>query len=250
MLRQRAEHPVECGACRFGVDRPDEHDVEIVAGDRAPVERPEIIGGDLAHAFERPLHRPCVGVRAEERLREDPACNLVRVGLVLPEVRHRLPADALHRLRVEARLSDCDAEEIEGLVEICGKRAQAAVESIGIRVERQFDAEVFELRLEGARIEVGGALVEQPRHHVGKTLLAFRVLRGAAAKGDVHGDDRNRVVFHQPRLEPARAGDVLNGGCPRRRVYDCKRHGGSEEGGCEVLGAHGGQLRLPSAGSR
>ncbi len=103
---------------------------------------------------------------------------------------------------------DREAEEVEGFVEIGGERAQVAVERVRVGVEGEIDAQVLKLRLEGARIEVAGAFVEKPRHQVGEPGLAFRVLRRAAAERDVHGDDRDRVVLHQPGLEPARAGDL------------------------------------------
>ena len=133
------------------VDRADDDDMEIVARHRARVERLEVVGGDRRDAFDRAFARAAIGMVAEERLRPEPptisfgsdsACR--RFAVIWPRMR-------VDRLGVEARLVDRHAEELEGLVLVGRERAQIAVEGVGAGIEGELDAEILELRLEGAR---------------------------------------------------------------------------------------------------
>ena len=100
------------------VDRADDDDVEVVARHGAGMERLQVVGGDRGDALQRAFRRPAIGMVAEQRLRPEPAGDLVRIGFRLPQARQHLAADALHRLGVEARLVDREAEELEGLVRV------------------------------------------------------------------------------------------------------------------------------------
>jgi hypothetical protein len=101
-------------------------------------------------------------------------------------------------------------KEFERLIGIDRKRAEVAVEGICSGIERELDAQILEPCLEGAGIEVAGALVEQAGHEIGEAGLAFRILRRAAAERDVHGDDRDRIVLDQPGLDAGGARHLLN----------------------------------------
>ena len=59
--------------------------------------------------------------------------------------------------------------------------------------------------MEGPGVEIAGSFVDQPGHHGGDARLVGRVLAGAAAEREVHGDQRNGRLLHQPDLDSGRA---------------------------------------------
>ena len=67
-------------------------------------------------------------------------------------------------------------------------------------------------------VELAGALVHHPRDEISEAVLALGVLRGAAAEGKAHGDQRVGVALDEPGLDAAGARDVLDvHGAGRRR---------------------------------
>ena len=82
--------------------------------------------------------------------------------------------------------------------------------------------------MERLGVERAGAFVEQVGHQVGDAGLVLRVLGGAAAEGEVDGDQRNRRIAHQPGLDAARADHALDLHRLRGRGGGCKRGAGEQ----------------------
>ena len=117
---------------------------------------------------------------------------------------------------IETRRRQRQPQIFERLVPVFRQRAQRAAQRVAVGLKTQFDGLAFEARVEGLRIEIAGALVEQRSDQVRRTDLARRILRGAAGEGEVDGDHRNRRLVHQPGFDAARADDALDRGGERR----------------------------------
>ena len=78
-----------------------------------------------------------------------------------------LAADSLDRFAVEARLAQRQPQQVESGVAILGQGPERPVEPVHAAFEREPDRQVFQLGLEGPRVEFAGALVEQTGEHVG-----------------------------------------------------------------------------------
>ncbi len=113
-------------------------------------------------------------------------------------------AHAQERLLVEARRIDGEAQELGGAIEVLDQRAHPAAERVAVVVERDLDRLLVERPLEGLRIEVARAFVEQAREQHAHSRLVGRVLRRAAADGEFERDQRNGGGFDQPEGEAAR----------------------------------------------
>ena len=210
MGRQAAKQRVEPCRERRGVDGADHGDPERVARQKGLVQRHEIVADDRVDFAEFAARGARVGVvgpgRAAPRLRG----HEVRVLRLALERGVDLAAHALQRFGVETRGVEGERGEFEGLVEIARQRLHVAGELVAVGGEMQADRVIVERALEGLRIEIARALVEHAREDRGGAGLALRILRGAACKGELHGDQRHGVIFHQPGLDPGWRHDVLD----------------------------------------
>ena len=59
---------------------------------------------------------------------------------------------------------------------------------------------------------------QQIHRQIGEALLVGRILLNTAAKGELHGDQRQLVIFNQPRLDAVAAGNFLNGESAGRKT--------------------------------
>jgi hypothetical protein len=117
------------------------------------------------------------------------------------------------------------------LVAVLRQRAHAAVEGVAPRAEGELDIGVAQPLLEGLRVEIAGALVEQAAgDHVGDAGQLFRILRRAAAEGDADADQRDRGLGHEPGLDAAGRDHALD-------VDGVGGRGGGEAGGRTVMAA-------------
>ena len=102
-------------------------------------------------------------------------------------------------------------KQLQRLVLLVGEHAHRAVDRVAAAAEAHLGAGVVETVLEGVAVEIAGALVEQPGHQIDQPFLAGRILGVAAAKGEAHRDDRNRIVLDQPGGDAAVRLDLLDG---------------------------------------
>ena len=142
---------------------------------------------------------------------------LFGLGGLAAQAGQDLGAHALDRVGVEARRGRAPAAAAR--TPRRGARAACAASrgnDRGSALKPQLDRVALEPLLERLGVELAGALVEQRGDHVGDAGLVGRVLAGAAAEGEVHGDQRHRRLAHQPGLDAARADDALDRWCALR----------------------------------
>ena len=134
--------------------------------------------------------------------------------------------DPLDRLRIEARLVQGHAQQLECPLAMLGQRLQLAREGIAICLERQPDRTILELGAKRLAVEVARALVEQARDHVGQALLARGIESRAALEVQGKRQERDGVLGDQIGLDPARADHVLDlaRGLPGRRRAERAGH--------------------------
>ena len=105
---------------------------------------------------------------------------------------HVLP-HALERLLVEPRRVDREAEKLGGAIDVLDERAHAPAPMVPVAMEAHLDRLLVERPVERLRVEFSRALVEERRHERPKARLVGRVLRRAAAHGELERNQRNRV---------------------------------------------------------
>ena len=71
--------------------------------------------------------------------------------------------------------------------------------------------------MEGLGIEVTRAFIEQVGDQIADPGLVGRILRGAAAKGIFHRDQRHGGILHEPGLDAAGRNQMLDPGRGLRR---------------------------------
>ena len=148
-----------------------------------------------------------VGKRGLEPPQRD---EIVRVLGASPQLGLDLIADALDRFRIETRLDQGEAQELERPLALLAKRLELAAEGVALGVERQPDRPVLELGAERLAVELARPLVEQARDHVGEPLLAAGVERRAALEMQGERQERNRGLVDQVGFDPARADHALD----------------------------------------
>ena len=224
--RQRAEGGVDEAGHALGVDVADHADLEVLARQDAPGIALEIVDGDAGHRFERADHRPPIGMAGEGRLPPDLAGDVIGARALALQARDGLPAHPLDVARIETRRGQREAKEMERLVLVFLQRAQGAADIIAAGLEGELDRAPLETILERLAVELAGAFVEQVDRHVGDAGLVGRVLVGAAAEGEVHGDQRHRGIAHHPDLDAAWGHQALDVGGVRRRCRRGDQHDG------------------------
>ena len=96
---------------------------------------------------------------------------------------------------------------------------------VALAMEGKLDRLLVERLLEGLVVEIAGAFVEQAGEHASRAGLAGRVLRRAAAKGELERHQRHRVVLDQPEAHAARTDEVAQIDRARRdRIGDGQIH--------------------------
>src|SRR5688572_24792228 len=138
------------------------------------------------------------------------AGNLVGIALRLVDVDQERVADALHRLGIEARRAEREPQQLRRLAAIVAQEARAAGEIVEPGREAELDAAIRHAFLEGLRIDVARAFVEQAGGELRDAFLADRVVARAALEAERHRDDRVDVVLDQPDLDAAVALDRLD----------------------------------------
>ncbi len=210
--RQAAEHVVEGASERCRIDIADHRDLQPVTREHALDVAAQIVGGDGRHRLQRAAALHGVGVIGESCFPPAPARDAVGARGLAAQAGENLRADALQRLGVEARGSHGQLEQAEGFVAVFFQRAHRTARGVAGRAEIDLDGAPFEPGAKGLIVEFAGAFVEQPGREIGDARLRLRVLRGTAGKGEVHRDQGNGGVLHQPGLDAARRHDALDGG--------------------------------------
>ena len=139
----------------------------------------------------------------------------VRVLQFALEARDKLRHDAVDRRLFEPRLADRQTHQLEGGIEIARQRLEMAGEVIAVDREMQMDGEIVHRLVEAGGIVRAGALVEQAAEQRGEARPFGRVLRCAAAKGELHRHQRHGVILDEPGGQAAGRADFLNGGGAR-----------------------------------
>ena len=137
-----------------------------------------------------------------------------------------------------------------------GERAQRAAQEIAAGGEAHLDGVAFEPFVERVAVEGSCALVEQIRHHVGDAGFFRRILVGAAAEGEIDGDERRRGLAHQPGFDAGRAHHALDRHRGRRRSRgteqerDRERRQGGEPHRCAGQDVHERSSRFAASLTR
>ena len=119
--------------------------------------------------------------------------------------------DAIDRPLFEPRLVDRQAHQFESGIEIARQRLEMTGQMIAVDREMQMDGKIVHRLVEGAGIIGARAFVEQAAEQRGEARLLDRVLRGAAAEGELHRDQRDSVILDEPDFQPSGRDDFLNG---------------------------------------
>ncbi len=207
---QPGEGAVDQLAGGFGVDVADDRNGELVAREHATHVVAQIGGGDARHRFQRALAFAAIGVAGKGGAPPTAAGETVRIGGIAPQARQLLPAHALDRIGIEARLGQRQVQKIEGLVAVLVEGAQRAAEIIAADPEAEVDGVVFQPLVIGLAVEVAGALVDQVGGEIGGAALGRVVLAGAAVEGVTERHQRNRALAHQPGGDAGGADDLLD----------------------------------------
>ena len=232
-LRQRAEHMIERAAERLGIDVADHGDRELVAGKHAPQIAMQIVAGDGGDGGLGALDRASIRVIAEGETIPGKRSDLLGVVLVELQSGDDLAAHALDRIRIEARLRHGETQQLERLILVGGEHLHIAEHHVAARIEIHARGERLQALLEGDQVEVAGAFVHHAGHEIGEALPVLRVLCGAAAEGEAHGDQGIGVALDEPGLDAAGTDDALD------------LHGVSRTCGERRQQRDGGKPRLP-----
>ena len=253
LLGQAAEGRVEKRRQFLRRDGPDHANDEVVAGECAAMNPDQIVSRDRGNGLRGPVRGSTIRMVRERRLGEEAARDIVGIGGARLEPGQYLRAYAFRRFGVEAGLRQGQPQEFERLVAAICERLQAALDFIAAGVEGELHGRRFEARLEGVGVEGTGALVEKARHEAGEAGHIGRILRGAAAEGEIDGDQRHGVVGYEPRGDAAGAGYLLHFRCSGAD-RDCEESGDNEQsGGAEPAngnGERGGHERFSSPALR
>ncbi len=227
---QVSEHPVEQWRQCFGRDVADHADDQVVAREARGREVAQVPSGEPRDRFEGALHRPGVGVVAEDRAPPDSAGDRVRVGRFAFQPDGNLAAHPFDRLRVEAWRVEREPQQFRRLVPVAVQGLEAAANRLRSGAETEPHRQILEPSLECLAVEIAGAVVEQARRQVCQTRLAFGVGRGAAAKGKLDRRDRNAAVAHQPGFDAGGTdhpfdSDRLGGKCGDREKKQAENRG-------------------------
>jgi hypothetical protein len=228
---QIAERPIQQHTQLVGADVASDTDDQIVLGQAARHERPEIGHLEPGHALERAAHRPAIGLAGKSGLEPGQARQVIRILRAAPQARLDLIADPVDRLGIEAWRAQRQPQQLEGTIAILGQRLELTGEAVALGVERQLDRQILELGAKRLAVQLSRSFVEQARDHVGEALLADRIERRPAGKMDRHRQEGNRRLAHQIGPNTAWAGDLLDLGRSA-----CRRHG------CEHSRCHQGHL--------
>ena len=110
-----------------------------------------------------------------------------------------------------------EPQQIERLVLVFLERAQRAADMFAAGLEVHLDRLALERLVEGLGVELAGTLVEQIERHVADACLAFGILGGTAAEGEIERDQRHGGIAHEPDFDAARAHHPLDLGRIARR---------------------------------
>ena len=151
VLRQCAEHMIEGAAESFGVDVADHGDDQPVAGEDAAdvvLEVPRPDGGDRRHGA---LDRAPIGMVLEGEAVPGERGHRFRIVLVEFQPGNDLRLHALDRVRIEARLRQRQAQQVEGLVLVGREHLHIAEHHVAARVEVDAHGKRLQALLEGDR---------------------------------------------------------------------------------------------------
>ena len=145
-----------------------------------------------------------------------------RFGVVLVEFQpgEDLGAHALDRARIDARLGQRQAQQVEGLVLVGREHLHIAEHHVAARVESHAHGERLQALLKGDGVETARALVHHAGDEISEPCLVLGVLCSAAAKCKAHGDQGIDVALDEPGLDAAGACDALD-------VHGVNRRAGS-----------------------
>jgi hypothetical protein len=209
-LGQCAEDLVEQRAQFLGRDVAGRAHDHAVACQNGAVRVEQVVAGQRADALPRAFQRAAIGVIAPGHGVEGLARDLVGVARVAIDDRQDLPAHPFHRVLVEARGDKGRAQEIGGLLAVFRQHAGRDRQRVAIDVELEACGQPLHRLGEGAGVHVLGAFFQQPGHQVNRATLAGSVERRAAIEPDLDGDEGDGVVLHQPCLDPAGGGHLLD----------------------------------------
>ena len=108
----------------------------------------------------------------KQHFRQGPPGDNIRVFLVAPEPGKQLRTQPADRFIIEARFVQGLAQHIKRLIAVFRQGLHIARKSVAPGAETQRDRQVLQSSLEGLRIEIAAALVNQRRGHLGQTFLA------------------------------------------------------------------------------
>ena len=175
---------------------------------------------------------------AEGRGVEGPRGDGVGVGGVRAQPREHLRAHPLDRVLVEARPGERVAQERHRLVAVLGQEARRDRHRVVARVESVARGQRLSRGGEGGRVEVGGPLLQEPGHQVDRAACAGGVERGAAHEAQLEGHEGQRVVLHQPGVDAARRGDLLDLDLGAQRRGEREEREGRAGEGAQRKGGH------------
>src|SRR3546814_579974 len=185
-------------------------DLEVLLGEIPSGAPAQIFDLDRLERLGRAVVGQTVGMVRKNRAPPGTARDVARVGDLLPVAGEKLPADALDRPFVEARLGQRQAKQLDRFVEVAIQRLEAAAEGVVAGGETEMEREVFGAPVERQAVELAGAFVEQRRGHAGESGLVGGVEPRAAAERELERRYRDAGVPDEPGFAAAVADNALH----------------------------------------
>ena len=185
---------------------------------------------DSGDALQGAVARPAIRMILKGDFQQFAAGQRIRIGGFAPQARHDLRANAFDIAALEARRGQRHPEQVEGFVSVIPEHAQRTAEIVPRRTEAQFDGAALETLVERLGIQIARTFIEQIGDHVADAGLVGRILRGAAAEGILHREQRHGRILHKPGLDASRRNQMLDfcGGVRGRRRQRRHREAGSQ----------------------
>ncbi len=213
-----------CQGCSINVTNYS--DVEIFTCHQHALMRGKVGTGQRCYSLQCTFGRTRIRMPRQCRMIPGLRRHAVRALHITCDCHQKLTADTLHCLLIETRLVECQTQEVKRLVPVFGQCFERKREIVCGGPEADINGQLLKPALIGLRVHLARPFVQQCRHHVGKSFLAFGVLQRTAFPAGLQHHQWQRMFLHQPGCDPARTRDFLYGDSrlhPRDEDQTCQR---------------------------
>ena len=247
--RQVAEQSVDQRAGGLGVDIADHAHIGGGRVQRGRHDRAQVVGGQRADAFNRPVGVAAIGRARKGRRAPDVAGHVARVGFALPETGDNLRLHPRQRRVVKARLGQGEAQKLDAVIQISAQHRRAHIERVAARTEAEPRRQFVAAAREGGGVQTASALIKHAGQQVDDAFLALGLDICAGLEPDLHRDDGNRALLDQPERDAAGTDgfDDIGGGAGLRGPE--QNRGDEKDRGCDARAKNANEQGHPSDSS-